>query len=186
MKFGNTLPEITAPTGPTINDHAQALPPPEPPPKDIFPPCSFIDDLMRAPSKPTICITQLNLRTDQELDSTPTLLPYQIPPILDSLTRVVCSLRMCGIRGEDKTSVKILRVSDCNGKLIHSGSNVCVTQNLTILLDISNINPIDISVALDRTSTSLDNRITKRGLLPLTLSDGSIYYQTCFYCGNMV
>ncbi len=45
---------------------------------------------------------------------------------------------------------------------------------------------IDISVALDGTSTSLDDRITKRGLLPLTLSDGSIYYQTCFYCANMV
>ena len=141
MKFGDTLPEITAPTEPTINGHARALPPLEPPPTDIFPPCSFIDDLMRAPSKPTICITQLNLHPDQELDSTLALLPYQIPSILDSVTRVVCSSRVCGIRGDDKTSVKILRVSDCNGKLIDGGSNVCVTGDLTILLDVSDINP---------------------------------------------
>jgi len=93
---------------------------------------------------------------------------------------------VCGIRGDDKTSVKILHVSDCNGKLIDGGSNVCVTGDLTILLDVSDINPIDIFVALDGTSTSLDDRITKRGLLPLTLSDGSIYSQTCFFCANMV
>ncbi len=34
--------------------------------------------------------------------------------------------------------------------------------------------------------SSVDNKITKRGLLPLTLSDGTKYYQTCFYCANMV
>jgi hypothetical protein len=76
MKFGDTLPEIPAPTEPPIDAHARALPPPEPPPTDIFPPCSLMDDLMQAPSKPTICITQLNLCADQELDSTLALLPF--------------------------------------------------------------------------------------------------------------
>jgi hypothetical protein len=93
---------------------------------------------------------------------------------------------MCGVRGDDMTSVKILRIAETNGKLIDGGSNLSVTGDLTILLDVSDITPIDISVALDGKSTSLDNRITKRGLLPLTLSDGSVYYQTCFYCVNMV
>jgi hypothetical protein len=105
---------------------------------------------------------------------------------LESVTRIVCSLRVCGVCGNDMTSVKILRVAESNGKLIDGGSNVCVTGDLTILLDVSDITPIDISVALDGTSTSLDDRMTKRGLLPLTLLDGSIYYQTCFYCANMV
>ncbi len=82
--------------------------------------------------------------------------------------------------------MKILRVSDCNSKLINGGSNICVTGDLTILLDVSDITPIDILVALDGTSASLNDRITKRGLLPLPLLDGSIYYQTCFYCANMV
>ena len=27
---------------------------------------------------------------------------------------------------------------------------------------------------------------TKKGLLPLTLDDGSIYYQPCYYCKNAV
>jgi len=93
---------------------------------------------------------------------------------------------MCGVRGNDMTSVKILRVTESKGKLIKGGYNICITGDLTILLDVSDITPIDISVALGGTSTSLDDPITKRGLLPLTLSDGSIYYQTCFFCANMV
>jgi hypothetical protein len=78
---------------------------------------------------------------------------------------------------------KILCVIESSGKLIDGGSNVCITGNL---LDVSDIAPIDISMALDGASTSLDDRITKRGLLPLTLSDGTVYYQTCFFCANMV
>ena len=46
---------------------------------------------------------------------------------------------MCGICGDDTTSVKILRISDGNGKLIDSGSKVCVTGDLIILLDVSDI-----------------------------------------------
>ena len=186
MTFGATFPEITGPPEPPINDHARILPPLEPPSTGIFPPCSIIGNLMRPPSTHTICATQLDLHAKQDVDSTLALLPYQIPSILDSVTRVVCSLRVCGVCGKDMTSVKILRIAKSNGKLIDSGSNVCVTRDLTILLDVSDITPIDISVALDGTSTSLDDRITKRGLLPLTLSDGSVYYQTCFYCANMV
>ena len=187
MKFDDTHPEVPTPTEPTIIDHARVLPPPEPPPPmDTFPPCSIIDDLMQPPSTPAICITQLDLRADQEVDSSLALLPYQIPSILDSVTHVVCSSRMCGVRGDDMTSVRILRVAETNGKLIDGGSNVCVTGDITFLLDVTDIDPIDISVALDGRSTSPDDRITKRGLLPLTLSDGSVYYQTCFYCANMV
>ncbi len=58
-------------------------------------------------------------------------------------------------------------MAETNGKLIDGGSNVCVTGDITILLDVSDIDPIDISVALDGRSTSPDDRITKRGLLPL-------------------
>ncbi len=58
--------------------------------------------------------------------------------------------------------------------------------DLTILLDLTDTAPIDISVALDGTPTLLENKITKRGLLPISLSDGTIYYQPCFYCANMI
>ncbi len=47
--------------------------------------------------------------------------------------------------------------------------------------------PITILVALEGTSESYDDCITKHGLLPpLSLSDGTAYYQACFYCANMV
>jgi hypothetical protein len=73
-----------------------------------------------------------------------------------------------------------------NGNLIDGASNVCVTGDLTLLLDVVDITPIPISVAIDGDHPSLGDKISKRGLLPLTLSDGTIYYQPCFYCANMV
>ena len=73
-----------------------------------------------------------------------------------------------------------------SGPLIDGGSNICVTGDPQLLLDSVDIPPIAISVALDGTPSSLNDTITKRGLLPLTLSDGTTYYQPCFYCANLV
>jgi hypothetical protein len=145
-----------------------------------------MNEFMRLVSPTSICAIQLNLCADQEDKSILTQLPYQLPSIMDSVTHAVCSPCVCGVWGNDPTLVKILLVAESNGNLIDGGSNVCVMGNRTILLDVTNITPIDISVALDRTPTLLDDKITKRGLLPLTLSDGMIYYQTCFFCANMV
>jgi hypothetical protein len=90
------------------------------------------------------------------------------------------------VNRDDLSSVKILRVSNVAGNLIDGGSNVCVTGDLNTLLDVTDITPIDISVALDGAPSSIDDKITKQGLLPLTLSDGATYYQICFYCTTMV
>ena len=105
---------------------------------------------------------------------------------MDSVTHVVCTPRVCGVKGDETSSVTILRVSDKADTLIDGGSNVCVTGDLHTLLDVSNITPIHISVALEGVPSSANNKITKRGLLPITLSDGTTYYQPCFYCANMV
>jgi hypothetical protein len=70
--------------------------------------------------------------------------------------------------------------------MVDSGSNVCVTGNLGGLLNVVDIEPTTISVALEGAPASYDDCITKWGLLPLSLSDGMMYYQTCFYCANMV
>jgi hypothetical protein len=101
---------------------------------------------------------------------------------------VVCTPRICGIHSDLVSNVCILQVSATNKTnfKVDGGSNVCVTGDLSILLDVININPIAILVALDGGPLSLDDCITKRGLLPLTLADGSTNYQTCFYCANMV
>ena len=127
----------------------------------------------------------VDLRYDQELESAIAQLPT-MPSILDSVTHVVCSPRVCDITSDELTSVKILRLTDTAGTLIDGGSNVCVTGDLHTLLDVTDITPVSISVALDGVPSSVDDKITKRGLLPITLSDGTTYYQTCFYCANMV
>ena len=68
---------------------------------------------------------------------------------MDSVMHVVCHPRVCGVNRDDMTSVKILRVSDTAGTIIDGGSNVCITGDLNTLLDVTDIMPIDISVALD-------------------------------------
>jgi len=71
-------------------------------------------------------------------------------------------------------------------KMVNGGSNVCVTGDIGLLLDVIDVDPFAISVALEGTPLSYDDCIMKQGLLPLTLTDGTTYYQTCFYCANMV
>lgn len=130
-------------------------------------------------------ITTLSLQQDQQVESILAQLPH-IPTLMDSIRHVVCSPRVCGVKRDDVSSIKILHVSDMTDTLIDGGLNVCVTGDLHTLLDIIDITPIDISVALDGVPSSVDDKITKRSLLPITLSDGTTYYQTCFYCANMV
>jgi hypothetical protein len=141
---------------------------------------------MRPPSFTTIT-TMIDLCKDQVMESIMAQMP-EAPYILDNITHIVCSPWVCGIRDNDGPSAQIMRVTEttANGNLINGGSNVCVTGDLNILLDVVDITPIDILVALNRNSSLLDDKILKHGLLPLTLTDGTIYYQTCFYCANMV
>ncbi len=53
-----------------------------------------------------------------------------------------------------------------------------------MLVDVETIPPRPISVATTLGSFSLDDCCTKKGLIPLTLLDGSVYYQPCYYCKN--
>jgi hypothetical protein len=98
---------------------------------------------------------------------------------------VVCSPRVCGLRG-DSSSIKTWTTTQDTSNLIDGGSNICVTGELGLLLDVMDVAPFKISVALKGNPSSFDDCITKQGLLPLSLSDGTTYYQTCFYCVNMV
>jgi hypothetical protein len=169
--------------------HANEPPSAEPPPLDLhvhFPPCALMDEFMWPPS-PTFVTTMINLHENQAMASILLELPEE-PSLLDSIMHVVCSPRVGGIKGDDDSSVRIMRVTDSttNGNLIDGGSNVCVMGDLNILLDVVDIAPIDILVALSGSSSLLNDKLSKSGLLPLTLLDGTIYYQTCFYCANMV
>jgi hypothetical protein len=55
-----------------------------------------------------------------------------------------------------------------------------------LLVDLETIAPLPILVAMSSRQISLDDYCTKKGLLPLTLNDSSIYYQPCYYCKNAV
>jgi hypothetical protein len=107
-----------------------------------------------------------------------------LPTLHDSVTHVVCSPRVCGLRGDPST---ITTSTTCDAtNLVDGSSNICVTGEVGLLLDVVDIPPFKISVALEGDPTSFDNCITKKGLLPLSLSDGTTYYQTCYFCANMV
>ncbi len=73
-----------------------------------------------------------------------------------------------------------------SGPLIDGGSNICVTGDENLLVESIDIPPVAISVALKGGPASHEDTITKQGLLPLLLSDGSTYYQPCYFCANMV
>jgi hypothetical protein len=64
------------------------------------------------------------------------------------------------------------------------GANICITGILNLLVDVETIPPLPILVATTSGSFSLDDCCTKKGLIPLTLSDGAVYYQPCYYCKN--
>ncbi len=65
------------------------------------------------------------------------------------------------------------------------GANICVTRDLNRLVNIIDITPMPITVATSGDGTSLNNCCTKCGYVPLTLEDGTIYWQLCFYCANI-
>jgi hypothetical protein len=118
------------------------------------------------------------------MESTLAQLPT-LPTLHDSVTHVVCSPRVCGLRG-DSSSIKTRATTQDTSNLIDSGSNICVTGELGLLLDAVDVAPFKISITLEGDPSSFNDCITKQGLLPLSLPDGTTYYQTCFYCANMV
>ena len=108
---------------------------------------------------------------------------------MDSVTRVVGLPRVYGLKGDEGSYVKVMR-STAQGdaldapSLMDGGANICITGILSLLVDVEPIPPLPISVATTSGTFSLDDCCTKKGLIPLTLSDGSIYYQPCYYCKN--
>lgn len=108
---------------------------------------------------------------------------------MDSVTRVVGLPHLYGLKGDEGSYVKVMR-SMAQGdaldapSLMDGGANICITGILSLLVDVEPIPPLPISVAMTSGTFSLDDCCTKKGLIPLTLSDGSVYYQPCYYCKN--
>ncbi len=94
---------------------------------------------------------------------------------MDRVTRAIALPRVFGLKGDTVTHVR---------KMMDSDANICVTGILGILVDIKVIHPLPISVATSTNHFSLNACCTKKGLIHLTLTNGSTYYQECYYCKN--
>jgi hypothetical protein len=133
-----------------------------------------------------------------------------MPAAMDSVTHVIGLPRICGLSFDTSTSVTI-HTSSVNdvplldtganicmtlvdtgtiicitGLFVDTGANICVTGLLEALVDAVAIPLLPISVAVYGSGVSLDDCCTHRGLLPLLLEDGLVYYQTCYFCKNFV
>jgi hypothetical protein len=106
------------------------------------------------------------------------LLPFEP---MDSVMHVVGLLRVCGLKCADNMVAGVTRLATAlnaidNPLLMDGKANICITGILSLLVDVETIPPLPISVATMSGLISLDDCCTKRGLLPLTLADGSVYY----------
>ncbi len=70
--------------------------------------------------------------------------------------------------------------------MVYGGANICLTDILSLLIDVVDIPPLPISVAVAGSDVTMDHCCTNRSLLPIMLADGSLYYQSCYYCKNAV
>ena len=175
--------------------HAPDLPPAEPPP-DI-PAGSLIDAILPDPTRPRSPTSPFGFPFD--MPTIPSELHHEscqtrhsvltaatipdFPSVMDSITRVVGSPRVFGLRNDSRSYVQVRKTSST---LIDGGANICLTGDLDILVDVVEIPPLPISVAVNGDTSTLDDSCTRRGYLPLKLSDGSTHWQMCFFCKNAV
>ncbi len=108
---------------------------------------------------------------------------------MDSVTWVVGLSRVYSLKGDEGSCVRVMRAvvgwdAYDNPSLMDGGANICITGILRLLVDVVSIPPLPTLVATTLGSFSLDDCCSKRGLILLTLSDGLVYYQPCYYCKN--
>jgi hypothetical protein len=102
------------------------------------------------------------------------------PSITDGITRICGQPWIFGFAN----CYYVQCISATDGSLFDSGANICITNALSLLVDIVDIPPFTFSISQDGTTPSIDDCCTKRGLLPLPMTDGSLYYQPCYFCQN--
>jgi hypothetical protein len=112
-----------------------------------------------------------------------------LPLLRYSISKVVGLPRVCGLARDNDIVVKVLwTAANYNDIDIHSlidgGANICIPGLLDLLVEVVFIPLLPISVATMTGGISVDDCCTKKGLLPLTMDNGSFYYQPCYYCKN--
>ena len=77
------------------------------------------------------------------------------PSIMDSITRVVGSPQVFGLRDDSRSYVLVQKTSST---LINGGANICLTGDLDMLVDAVNIPPLPILVAINGDAPTLTIR----------------------------
>ena len=133
---------------------------------------------------PSGTILDIDLEPDDEDDEL-----WQDTNDIDTDSRVVHIVehpRLVGIH-DDRTVTDyscqrpiVYRLSVETGELMDTGANCCITNNLSCLVDVEDIPPFSVGVAVsgDNVRQSL---CTKRGFLPLPLPNGDHYFQRVYY-----
>ena len=141
--------------------------------------------------RPSSPVTPFEFPFDLPRDYTPSCFDKTTSPCMpmDSVMRVVGLPRVYGLKGDEGSYVKVMRSAGHldprdHPSLMDRGADICITGILGLLVDVETIPPLPISVVTTLGSFSMDDCCTKKGLIPLTLSDGSVYYQPCYYCKN--
>jgi hypothetical protein len=142
-------------------------PPAEPPPATS--PHGSIYDLITLPPSPTTAVAVSTTNHDIIDSYTP---PHGLVFHIHSRRRIFGLCR-------DSTSSVI-------AKLMDGGANICVAGDLSILVDTVDIDPMPISVAVAGDNVTSDDCCTKRGYTPQPLHNGTLYWQLCYYCANVV
>jgi hypothetical protein len=151
--------------------YATSLPPAEPPPTTPNPPST---DLSHHPDPRGCLIDHIYINPPNHLLTTTTSYhtdrhPWpdqashkefqpamQVPSLSDSVVHVKCRPRVFGLRNDHRPTVRIKNPLS----LIDGGANICLTNNLNLLVDAINIQLLPITVALD-TKVTLDDCCTK-------------------------
>ena len=163
------------PPGPDPHCRPPAKPPPLPLNTDscnITPQGSIFDTITQSPFHTSTTLADLSDLTVNQA----TFNAYTPPR--GSVIHIRCRPRIFGLRRDSASAVV--------AKLIDGGANICVTGDLSTLVNVEEISPMPISVAIAGDDMSSDDRCTKRGYTPLTLDDGTLYWQLCYYCANVV
>jgi len=169
------------PPRPDLHCRPPAEPPPAPPPLplntdscSVTPQGSIFDTITRLPFPTSATINLANL-SDLTVDQA-TFNAYTPPR--GSVIHIRCRPCIFGLRRDSASAVV--------AKLIDGGANICVTGDLSTLVNVEEIPPMPISVAIAGDDISSDDCCTKRGYTPLTLDDGNLYWQICYYYANVV
>jgi hypothetical protein len=77
---------------------------------------------------------------------------------MDSITRVVGLPRVFGLRSDGSSYVQVKRTAR---SLMDGGANICLTGDLNLLVNVVEIEPLPISVAIGGEDNALDDCCTR-------------------------